>query len=80
MLRDPYGFGTGSATTAGCPFSAGRYGASATYSACRVNGSPVMIGSNAAFTHDWISGTLRKLVVSFTSFAPQSSRRLHTSR
>ncbi len=23
MLREPYGFGTGSATTAGCPFSGG---------------------------------------------------------
>ena len=30
-----------------------------------------MTGAKAAFTHAWISGTLRKLVVRCTSRAPQ---------
>ncbi len=36
-----------------------------------------MTGANAAFTQAWISGTLRKLVVSLTSFAPHCSSRSH---
>ena len=36
--------------------------------------SPVMTGANAAFTNDWISGTLRKLVVKCTSGRPSPGR------
>ena len=63
----PYGSGTGSATTAGCFPRLGAKRRQRHVSACSVNASPVMTGANAAFTHAWISGTLRKLVVSFTS-------------
>ncbi len=50
MLRAPYGCGTGRAITAGWFVVASRNGESGTYSACSVNASPVMIGSNAALT------------------------------
>src|SRR3954465_7716843 len=79
-LREPYGSGTGNAITAGRPFRSGRWGESGTYPACSVASSPVITGANAAFTHAWISGTLRKLVVRFRSLAPQSPSRLQTSR
>ena len=51
MLRVPYGRGTGSATTAGCPFDAERKGASGTYAAWSVTESPVITGANAALMH-----------------------------
>jgi hypothetical protein len=45
-----------------------------------VAGSPFMTGANAAFTNAWIPGTLRKLVVSVTGFAPRATSRSQTSR
>jgi hypothetical protein len=47
----PYGFGTGSATIAGCESSPARACDNATYSAWRVSTFPVISGAKAAFTN-----------------------------
>ena len=70
-LRTPYGSGTGSAMTAGCPLIAGAVRGQRHVVGLQRAASPVITGANAAFTHAWISGTLRKLVVSLTGVAPR---------
>jgi hypothetical protein len=70
--KSPYGFGTGSATTAGCVSTFARNGSSGTYAAWP-SLVPSMQRANAAFTTDWMSGTLRKLTVRWTTSAPAAT-------
>ena len=80
--RVAYGDGTGSARQLRADRAAPRgFGASSgACGACSVSSSPVITGANAAFTHAWISGTLRKLVFNCSRRAPCAASCCDTSR